>query len=190
MARAEAEEAEREDDAPEEPEAPEPDDDDDDDEEPEAVAPELPTFDPAELEKEQRRHERALDKVFGGLDAFDGCEHCGGLGMIPKGLEAAPEPMPHPEYHRCAACNGYGEMATGSLRDGFQTRPCSTCNGNGYIDRVAQDAADRARALLEQPPAAPPPPAPVWDASRGAWVDHFGQPLGVPAQSAGTGYAA
>lgn len=179
MARAEADEAEREDDEQHEAGTDEPEQPPDDDDEPEAAAPELPAFDPAELEKEQKRHEKALAKAFGGLDAFDGCEHCGGLGVVPKGLEPAPEPKHHPEYLRCDECNGYGEMATGSLRDGYTTRPCNVCNGNGYIDLAAKDAADRARQLLHQQQTQQAPPPPVWDASRGVYVDHLGQPLGA-----------
>jgi hypothetical protein len=178
LARAEADETEREDEdevaAADEEGTPEPDPEP----EPEAQAPELPSFDPKALESEQKRHERALDKVFGGLDGFGTCEHCGGIGIIPHGLEPEPEPKHDPLSIACDVCDGLGVMLTGSRNPQYVTMPCTTCLGHGYRDRAAVEAQ---RQVDAQPPAAPytpPPPAPVWDAARGVYVDHLGQPLG------------
>lgn len=190
LARMEAEEAEREngdDDeaAPDDEAGPEPDDD-----EPEAAAPPLPEFDPKKLEAEQRRHDKALESVFGGLDAFDSCDSCGGLGVVPKGLKDAPEPKAHPNLARCEACDGYGDMYTGSRKPSYDYQPCPECLGNGYVDVQAVAAKRRAAELSAMPAPSAPPPAPTWDPLRGVWVDHLGVVLGTaPAASVG-GYAA
>lgn len=190
LARAEADEAERESDdeaeaeTEDEPETSEPEP------EPEAQAPELPTFDPKQLEAEQKRHERALEKVFGGLEGFDTCESCGGIGIIPQGLEPAPEPKQNPTLTTCDHCDGLGVMLTGSRNPQYVTMPCTTCTGTGYRDRAAIAAQQQVDAMPAPAPYTPPPPAPTWDAARGVYVDHLGQPLGQPAPVMPPGYPA
>lgn len=188
LARMEAEETEREEELESADGEPETEPDDDDDGEPEAVAPQLPTFDEKALEAEQRRHEKALDKVFGGLDAFDTCDGCGGIGVVPKGLEAEPELLDHPTMIRCDHCNGLGVLRTGSANPQYMTLPCDRCTGTGYLDREQIEAAERARQLAASPPYLPPAPPPTWDQARGVWIDHNGQPIGAAVGPMPAGY--
>lgn len=190
LVEAEAQRAESEPDDDE----PTPDDDEDDlppeEVEPEQAMPDLPTFDPKRLEAEQRRHEKALAGIFGSLDTFDACEECGALGFVPQALRDAPKPQPHPDYRRCETCQGFGMMATGSLRESYDTRPCPTCAGNGYMDRMQEEALQRAQQLSQGHVAAPPPPPPTWDQSRGTWVDQYGNPITLGSTQPQLGYPA
>jgi hypothetical protein len=58
------------------------------------------------------------------------------------------EQKTHEDFTRCSTCNGYGNVLTGSMKEGDKERPCPDprCKGRGYWER-----------MTVQP--APPPPA-------------------------------
>lgn len=86
------------------------------------------------LEKEQRRHEKALQTIMGdSFSLFEPCEPCGGMGVVPAGQTGAPELLHDPERTTCARCNGYGLTLTGAKPPGVPEMPCTGCGGNGWI---------------------------------------------------------
>lgn len=149
----------------------EPDEVEDEPDEPEAQATGLPVFDPTKLEAEQRRHERAMAKVFGdSWAAMTVCDGCGGLGHVPQGLEAPPELQTDPDVVVCDACAGLGVRKTGSWADRYQTIPCTVCSGQGYRGRAELEAAERAAQYQHQQQQPGPPGQPVWDGQLQQWV--------------------
>jgi hypothetical protein len=70
------------------------------------------------------------------------------------------EKTPHPNLHRCDACDGDGLLPTGSRRPEFAEQPCPKCGGNGYVDRVAEQAMADARLAAPLPPDFDQVPAP------------------------------
>ena len=79
------------------------------------------------------RHERAWAKLNGvEPDELNVCPTCEGVGFT---MEPQPQ-IKEAEYaERCMTCNGYGEVLSGSLRQGSQTVKCLACAGLGYIDK-------------------------------------------------------
>jgi hypothetical protein len=138
----------------------------------------IPDADPNALEKESKRHEKALAKALGA--AWEGaqpCEACGALGFLPAGFEPPPPVMNDPDVVACDACNGWGQRATPSLNPQYASIPCTDCNGWGYKSRQVYEAEQGMRAAQYAPLPVVPPPVPVWDASINQYVDQFGQPL-------------
>ena len=84
------------------------------------------------------RHERAWAKLNGvEPDGLNVCPTCEGVGFT---MEPQPT-IKEAEYaERCMTCNGYGEVLSGSLRQGSKTVKCLACAGLGYID--TRSAAD------------------------------------------------
>jgi len=151
--------------------------------EPEQVAA-APPFDPKELERELARHEKAMAKVLGdGFADMQPCETCGSAGYVPAGFTAPPEVLADPEAVACPACNGYGLRLTHSLREGNETITCEPCQGKGWQDRRAIEAA-RAVASYTPPALAPTvPPPPRWNVMTQQYEDESGRPL-VPSYAA------
>lgn len=140
-------------------------------------------FNPDRFEKENRRHERELRKVFG--DSFSGmkaCDTCGGVGFTPEDHEP-PAPLPEvradPTLIACEACNAWGQRKTPSLDERYLLEPCTVCSGKGYRDRDVVAATEAAQAYAAPPPPAPSATGPRWDQSRGTWVDEYGNPVWV-----------
>jgi len=77
------------------------------------------------------------------------------------GEVSAEAPPPHPNLHRCTACDGHGLLPTGSRRAEFLTQPCPVCGGNGYLDQVAEQAMADARLQTGLPPEADQVPPPL-----------------------------
>jgi len=53
------------------------------------------------------------------------------MAMIGKGT--APEYLVSEQYHRCAACDGWGEVLTGAQKEISRTAMCNPCGGKGFI---------------------------------------------------------
>jgi phage FluMu protein Com len=114
-------------------------------------------------------------------DGFIKCPVCLGGGLL------SDEAPVDPDNERCATCNGYGKVLTGSHVQGHEQRDCPTCIGNGYTARretytptengnTAATApgwpgatwnADESR--WEPPPGNIPWTGAVWDALKGTY---------------------
>lgn len=95
------------------------------------------------------------------------CPMCGGTGELPH------EPPPDPRSARCPDCEGWGKVYTGSLVEGHTVRDCHTCQGQGWVDRSGERAAQpdvnkTAADMPEQMGA-------LWDAKRKFWMPPAGQ---------------
>lgn len=105
------------------------------------------------LERAVSDHKRRLTKI---LDTdLEGCEcpTCDGVGYTPGGLGEEPQ-LVHPDnLVPCEACNGYGEVITGSKHPNHATVFCTICSGLGYITQSAQPTN------VHTLPTAPPSPA-------------------------------
>lgn len=113
---------------------------------------------------EHADHVRAIMGPF--VDGFGQCAECSGIGIAypkPQGRQLKPAP----NTNVCSVCEGEGELATGSKRQGFDLIQCENCNGKGWVGPanltpVAVAAAAAAAigapdaAAQPQPSAAPP----------------------------------
>lgn len=156
---------------------------------PDEPADEPLAFDPKAFERENTRHEKALEKVFGA--SFEGmgpCGLCGGVGFTPEDVVPAPEVVADPTLVVCAECNGHGQRSTPSLDERYQLTPCTACSGTGYRDRDALEAMERAAAYAAPPAYEAPPPPPRWNPTLNRWETDAGEPVYVapaaPAYSA------
>lgn len=152
-----------------------------DDDDAQTAPPALPDVDPNAIEKEAKRHERALAKIMGA--AWEGaqpCEECGALGFLPPGHEPPPKLSPHPTLVQCRECNGFGYLATPSKHPDHLTEPCTKCNGYGAVDRAVYEREVTPPAPQPFAGAPMPPPMPKWDEARGVWTDQYGNALGSP----------
>lgn len=59
------------------------------------------------------------------------CAYCQGKGFNPIELQSDTHSTP------CDACNGFGEVTTGSKVQGNEARMCQDCHGAGYITETA-----------------------------------------------------
>jgi hypothetical protein len=112
------------------------DDDEEEAETPASVAQRDGSADVAKkLERAVADQKRRLGKI---LDTdLDGCEcpTCDGMGYTPGGLGAEPD-FVHPDnLVACDACNGYGQIVTGSKHPSHHLAICTTCTGFGYITK-------------------------------------------------------
>lgn len=208
-ARAEADEAERENPDAEPEEAIEPDDDEQ--EEAEASEPEPPSTEAQikaqekALNAESKRHATALAKALGDQwEQFAMCPLCqvDGYAIPYQPGEVPPEQRDavmlvlgeggpgHGKVHqskvRCPACDGYGQLYTGSRLPQTEYDACLTCNGTGTVEKsiLENQAAQRERDQYR-----PPAPA-AFDYSQpntDPWGRTFGNPnFGVdPASNGG-----
>lgn len=51
------------------------------------------------------------------------------------GRGAAAELLPAEDAQACEKCAALGEVLTGSKKDGQRTKPCSACNGTGWVTK-------------------------------------------------------
>jgi hypothetical protein len=110
------------------------------------------------LEREQARHEARVREIMGGhVAGFEPCDHCGGVGLVPPG----PRPQTHEWFKACETCNGFGEVLTGSQREGQQSRDCPTCKGRGYLEALTDDGTPLASSSTGPQPIPTPTLEPV-----------------------------
>jgi DnaJ-class molecular chaperone len=93
---------------------------------------------PKKLERALTDQKKRLERIVGvSLDGKE-CPKCDGMGYMPEGTADEPEVV-HPEnLVTCEACNGYGQVVTGSRNPDHITAMCTSCAGNGFITQVAQ----------------------------------------------------
>ncbi len=86
------------------------------------------------LDKENRRHEQALERIVGrDWQWFVPCNVCDTMGFraVPPAIES---PLrPDPKFKRCPDCGGHGMFQTDSLNPERATRRCDTCGGDGIV---------------------------------------------------------
>lgn len=83
---------------------------------------------------QKKRLARILDTDLEGCE----CPTCDGLGYTPGGMGEAPQ-FVHPDnLVACEACNGYGQLVTGSKNPAHELAICTTCTGFGYVTKQAQ----------------------------------------------------
>jgi hypothetical protein len=118
----------------------------------EAPAPAPPSSE-AVLKKadaENRRYHKKLDSILGANSGHHECPACQGLGITWQQDAEAPD-LVHPDnLETCDACNGYGEVITGSKNAAHYTTVCVKCSALGYITKAA------APTVVQLPPAPPP----------------------------------
>lgn len=80
--------------------------------------------------------------------------------------EAPPDFKADPEAHSCEACEGLGEVLTGSRVPSQRTKLCASCNGAGWLTTRADTPPQPAAPLpvTTAPPAPAPPSVPTPDA--------------------------
>lgn len=112
---------------------------------------------------EHADHVRAIMGSF--VEGWVGCEACNGIGLaIP--VPAGPQLSLAPKTQVCSVCNGFGELSTGSKRQGYTVISCTNCNGQGWVGQGNMPPTEAARLAAEAvgaPPAlavVPAPPAP------------------------------
>lgn len=144
------------------------------------------------LERELKRHDKAMLATLGPEWAsMEPCGHCGGMGAVPPGFVPVPEPVDDPDVIVCEACKGFGSRVTPSLKAQYAMRDCSVCIGTGYRELEAVNAENEHKRIMDEqaqrdaalaadytnlaqaangmagyPPA---PPSPVWNQALGRW---------------------
>lgn len=96
-----------------------------------------------ELEREAARHTEAVRSIMGPFaEGMVECERCNGIGLH----EPGPTPRTHEFFKACPTCNGFGEVITGSLHPGDESRACPACKGRGYLEQIGGDGQPLADA--------------------------------------------
>jgi len=140
------------------------------------------------LDRETDRHLKKVGEIMGGFVAgFTPCSKCDGLGLEQPG----PEPRGHDYFKTCETCAGFGQVLTGSLREGRNARDCPACGGNGYLEALGEGGVPLAQGGGQPAvsPTSPPPaiataePAPT---EQGAGGLTFGRPAWMGDPSIGT----
>jgi len=107
----------------------------------------------AELQAACDEHHDRVHMIMGPFtDGFVPCETCNGIGL------AYPTPQgPQLEHASgaatCSVCKGFGEVLTGSKRQGYERIQCSNCSGQGWVGAGNMPAATAAAQAVEQYPA-------------------------------------
>jgi hypothetical protein len=83
------------------------------------------------------------------------CSACSGFGFNALELPASTS------HERCADCNGWGYVRTGSRVESQETLPCETCQGNGWTRKARPIEVQPPLPPLIVPPANTAPPAPA-----------------------------
>lgn len=83
--------------------------------------------------------------------ALEPCGHCGATGLTPAGAEDPELPILDPETIPCTDCNAWGFKRTGGKSPGLDTRPCTSCGGQGWRERPKVEAA----AVVDGEPSQP-----------------------------------
>jgi hypothetical protein len=108
--------------------------------------------------REYDRHAKALERIIGeDFAMLAPCDHCGGLGFAPPVTL-----RPHKNFRACETCNGFGDVLTGSRKEGNATQPCPVCAGRGYLERLEQPAAPLAPQQPNGPQPQPEYGVPSW----------------------------
>lgn len=110
-----------------------------------------------DLDRENDRHRDKVRTIMGGhVAGWEPCEKCDGLALQPPG----PKPQTHEWFVACPTCQGFGEVYTGSSREGQQSRDCPACGGRGYLEALGQGGTPLAEGgtPIGQEPAAPQAP--------------------------------
>lgn len=166
---------------------PEPEQDPEPEPEPEPQA--ISEKDVKAMEREESRHEAAVDKLLGqASDSFHRCPLCATFpsGFVPifatvpdevaaqLGTQVfeyfnGPE-LVEPQYveghtmTRCTFCDGWGQVRSGARNQLHRVEQCPDCLGNGYVARVQLQAVPTgAPTLAVQVSAEAPQPAPYRD---------------------------
>jgi hypothetical protein len=93
---------------------------------------------PKRLERAINDQRRRLSKIVGVDLAGQECPTCEGMGYTIGGSDPASE-LVHPDnLVMCEACNGYGQVETGSKNPQHVTTVCIDCSGFGYQTKAAQ----------------------------------------------------
>jgi hypothetical protein len=93
---------------------------------------------PKRLERAINDQRRRLSKIVGVDLAGRECPTCEGMGYTIGGSDPASE-LVHPDnLVMCEACNGYGQVETGSKNPQHVTTVCIDCSGFGYLTKAAQ----------------------------------------------------
>lgn len=91
------------------------------------------------------------------------CPQCGtAITLAPDVSGFVPQQSPH--YTTCPECQGFGEVATGSLVQEHAVTECPTCGGNGFV------STETGRGVQAPPDMQAPWQGAQWDAERGIWV--------------------
>lgn len=95
------------------------------------------------------------------------CPMCDGVG------ELTYEPPQDPNAERCADCDGWGKVYTGSRVPGYEVEDCRSCKGEGRVrEPVAEYAAIAAPAKAAEFPGQL---GALWDGENSAWLPPPGQ---------------
>lgn len=155
--------------------------------------PEPPVGEPTDqqlkaLDRETDRHIKKVHEIMGGfVSGFTTCAKCDGLGLEQPG----PEPRGHEYFKTCDTCSGFGQVLTGSLREGRNARDCPACGGNGYLEALGEGGVPLAQGG-GSPAVSPTPPPPATAALEGAAQSEgaggltFGRPAWMGDPSIGT----
>jgi hypothetical protein len=93
---------------------------------------------PKKLERALTDQKKRLERIVGvSLDGKE-CPKCDGMGYLPEGAAEEPDVVHPDNLVTCEACNGYGQVITGSRNPDHITAMCTSCAGNGFITQVAQ----------------------------------------------------
>lgn len=105
-----------------------------------------------QIQGEDSRHEKRLREILGDLwegrepcplclqegfviqappDSFDPMQRI--MVLAAMGDDGAPHLKEHPGLQRCEYCDGWGELTTGSKREGCKTEICPKCSAQGYV---------------------------------------------------------
>jgi hypothetical protein len=106
---------------------------------------------------EMERHTRAWADAAGvPPETLEACPTCQGAGFLDKPLKVS-------AHHQvCEACNGYGQVISGSLNPNAATVPCVECQGYGHVPKLAEVSMTPANGVtapapvITQPATEPP----------------------------------
>jgi DnaJ-class molecular chaperone len=108
----------------------------------------------AELQAACDEHHDRVHAIMGPfVEGWTPCEACNGIG-----LDLARDRGPKLEHSQgaatCSVCKGYGELLTGSKRQGYEKIQCANCSGQGWVGQGNMPAATAAQQAVEQYPTA------------------------------------
>lgn len=143
----------------------------------------------AALEKEERRHRKAIAAALGvEPDAMHECPTCQAVGYTPEAIDAPPPLVQDPYTETCSRCAGNGEVLSGATLRGLYAIPCNGCGGSGYVTKQEQPDAGAAfgngapPAPQYVPPATPSPAVSAEVAALRAQGYTILEPITVPPQ--------
>ncbi len=127
------------------------------------------------IEREDERHRKAVAKIMGTdfalVHVCDGClDFTGGFTFTPPTTE--PEFKASTDSMTCPACNGLGEVLSGSNSPTHRLKACAPCTGFGYVPKTQQQP-------LPQQQGGQTLPSPNGVGLIQPFTDAFGQPSAV-----------